>query len=256
VAEETLTVTVAQTASAPGDVGGNVNAAAQIALQAADAGAELLIFPELSLIGYDLGLLGDPSVWVTLDDPRLDPLREPPMATVVGAPYRAEDGAHLLASLVFRPDGEVAVHGKRHLHGPEREHFQPGRPADPFRLNGWRVALAICYDAGVPAHAQDAAGRGAEVYAASVLYTQEEVRRFDLHFAARAMDHRMYALAANHAGNGPGWESCGGSGVWHPDGRRLVQAGTEPALVTWTLSRAELASLRERDAQAGYPHSK
>jgi predicted amidohydrolase len=256
VAEETLAVAVAQTASASGDVSANAKQAAHTVLEAADAGAELLVFPELSLIGYDLGLLADPEVWVALGDSRLDPLREPPVTTIVGAPYRSGDGARLLASLVFHPGGEVSVHGKRHLHGPERVHFQAGEPADPLRLNGWRVALAVCYDAGVPAHAQDAADRGAEVYAASVLYTREEVRRFDLHFAARAMDHRMYALAANHAGSGPGWESCGGSGVWHPDGRRLVQAGAGAALVSWTLSRAELAGLRERDARAGYLHSK
>jgi predicted amidohydrolase len=256
VAEDALTVAVAQTISAPGDVTANAKLAAQAVPEAQDAGAQLLIFPELSLVGYDLGLLGDPSVWVTLDDPRLDPLRRPPLTTVVGAPYRAGDGTPLLAALVFHPDGGVAVHGKRHLHGPERDHFRPGAASDPFWLNGWRVALAICYDAGVPAHAQDAADRGAEVYAASVLYTREEVRRFDLHFAARAMDHRMYAVAANHAGTGPGWESCGGSGVWHPDGRRLAQAGTEPSILTWTLSRSELSGLRERDARAGYPHSK
>jgi len=46
------------------------------------------------------------------------------------------------------------------------------------------------------------------------------------------------------------------SGVWHPDGRRLAQAGTEPSILTWTLSRSELSGLRERDARAGYPHSK
>lgn len=63
-------------------------------------------------------------------------------------------------------------------------------------------------------------------------------RRLDLHSAARAMDHRMYAVVANLACAGPGWRSCGGSGVWHPDGRRLVEAGTGPEVVVMVLERA------------------
>jgi predicted amidohydrolase len=253
VVAENLTVALAQTAARPGDVKGNVESAAGLIRQAADAGADLLVFPELSLVGYDLVQLADPSVWVTPDDPRLDPIRRPALATVVGAPFHGGEGARLLAALVLQPDGRMAVHGKRNLHGPEREWFRAGEPAGLLEIGGWRIATAICYDAGIPAHAQDAADRGAEVYAASVLYTQDEVRRFDLHLAARAMDHRMYALAANHAGTGPGWESCGGSGVWHPDGRRVLQAGTEPVMLTCSLSRADLDELRKRDAAAGYP---
>lgn len=256
MAEKNLTVALAQTASAPGDVIGNVKTAVELAHVAADRGARLVLFPELSLVHYDLSQLSDPSVWVTLDDPRLDPLRELPIVTVVGAPHRGDDGEKLLASLVFHPGGTVFAHGKRHLHGPERDHFVSGAAQAPWELDGWRVALAICYDAGVPAHAQSAADSGAELYAASVLYTQAEVRRMDLHFGARAMDHRMYAVVANHAGACAQWESCGGSGVWHPDGRRIAQADTSPALVVQTLSRAELEELRERDARAGFPHSK
>ncbi|MFC7646268.1 nitrilase-related carbon-nitrogen hydrolase [Streptosporangium lutulentum] len=102
-------------------------------------------------------------------------------------------------------------------------------------------------------HAEDAARRGADVYAGSVLYTLAETRRLDLHFAARAMDHRMFAVAANYAGTGPGWVSCGGSGAWHPDGTRLTQAATGPGLFTASLSRGELQALRDRDTRAGYP---
>lgn len=255
MAQDSLTVALAQTASTPGDVTANVKTAVDVARTAADRGAQLVLFPELSLVNYDLTQLASPSSWVGPDDARLDPLRHLPLTTVVSAPYLGADGEKLLAALVFHADGRVLVHGKRHLHGPEREHFTPGAPQAPWELEGWRVGLAVCYDAGVPGHAQSAADAGAEVYAASVLYTRAEVRRMDLHFGARAMDHRMFAVVANHAGASAGWESCGGSGVWHPDGRRVACADESPALVVHTLSRADLEDLRERDARAGYPHS-
>ncbi len=254
---ESLIVAVAQTSAEPGDVSTNAASAAALVHGAADLGARLLMFPQLSLVGYDLALFADPSSWVTENDPRLDVVRqavqERELTAVVGAAYRRPDGTAWIASLVMRPGGGIHVHGKRNLHGVERDLFQPAGRGPLLDVDGWRVALALCLDAGMPGHAEDAARDGAEVYAGSALYTREEARRMDIHFAARAMDHRMYAVVANHAGTGPGWESCGGSGVWHPDGTRLTQAGTGPDLLTTVLSRGELQALRDRDALAGHP---
>jgi predicted amidohydrolase len=252
-----LIVGVAQTSAHPGDVRANARAAAASIPEAAAAGAKLLLFPELSLVGYDLDLFDDPATWVTEDDPRLDVVRQAArdcaVTAVVGAAYRQADGTAWIASLAVRPDGEIHAQGKRNLHGRERDLFQPAGQGRLLDVDGWQVALAICYDAGVPGHAEDAARLGAEVYAGSVLYTLQETRRLDLHFAARAMDHRMFAVAANYAGTGPGWASCGGSGAWHPDGTRLTQAATGPGLFTAALSRGELRALRDKDALAGYP---
>ncbi|MFI9550411.1 carbon-nitrogen hydrolase family protein [Nonomuraea endophytica] len=256
---EILTVALAQTSAVPGDVVANARAAAASIETAAASGASLVMFPELSLIGYDLDLLDDPGTWVTDGDPRLDVVRgavqDGGLTAVVGAAYRHPDGTAWLASLAFSPDGRAHVHGKCYLHGRERELFRAAGAGALLDVDGWRVALAICYDAGVPGHAEDAARRGAEVYAGSALYTLEETRRIDLHFGARAMDHRMFAVVANHAGRGPGWVSCGGSGAWHPDGTRLSQAATGPGVFTAVLSRAEMVGLREKDARAGYPRA-
>ncbi|WP_211363393.1 carbon-nitrogen hydrolase family protein [Saccharothrix saharensis] len=249
-----LVVAVAQHAPVPGDVAENARRAAAAVADA--AGADLLLFPLLSLTGYDLRRLAERASWATPDDPRLDVVREASRAhgvtTVVGAAWSAPDGRRLLASVALLPDGGVEVAGKQYLSRAERDLFEPGEPAPPLDVRGWRVALAVCFDAAAPEHALEMARRGADVYAVSALYTDGQERRLDVHPAARAMDHRMYALVANLAGAGPGWRSCGGSGVWHPDGRRLVEAGTGPRVVTARLARAELERLRAADAVAGY----
>ncbi|NUT50581.1 MAG: carbon-nitrogen hydrolase family protein, partial [Saccharothrix sp.] len=215
-------------------------------------GAGLLLFPLLSLTGYDLDRLD----WVTDDDPRLDVVREAGrdrgVAVVVGAAWSGSDGRRLLASVALSPDGGVEVTGKQYLSRAEREVFEPGGFTPPLVVGGWRVALAVCYDAAAPAHAVEVARRGADVYAVSALYTEGQETRLEVHPAARAMDHRMYALVANLADAGPGWRSCGGSGVWHPDGRRVAQAGPGPRVVTARLERAELDRVRAEDAKAGY----
>ncbi|MET7465068.1 carbon-nitrogen hydrolase family protein [Nonomuraea sp. NPDC005501] len=256
---ETLIVAVAQISPEPGDVRSNARSAAALMTGSAEAGAKLLMFPQLSLVGYDLELFADPSAWVTEDDPRLDVIRQASaecgVTAVVGAAYRRPGNTAWIASLAIRPDGEIQVYGKQHLHGVERDLFQPGDKIQFLDIDGWRVALAICYDAAVPAHAEQAARQGAEIYAVSALYTQEQARRIDVHAAARAMDNRMYSVVANLAGRGPGWESCGGSGTWHPDGTRLSQAGTDQGVFTMALSRSELQALRDKDMLAGYPRT-
>ncbi|OKI15448.1 hypothetical protein A6A25_14170 [Saccharothrix sp. CB00851] len=254
VESDELVVAVAQHAPVPGDVAENARRAAAAVAEA--AGARLLLFPLLSLSGYDLGRLAEPACWVGSDDPRLDVVREASRAhgvtAVVGAAWLGPDGRRLLASVALSPDGGVEVVGKQYLSRAERELFEPGGFGPPLDVAGWRVAPAVCYDAAAPEHAVEVARRGADIYAVSALYTEGQERRLDVHPAARAMDHRMYALVANLAGAGPGWRSCGGSGVWHPDGRRMVQAGTGPRVVTARLARADLERLRADDLAAGY----
>lgn len=254
VTSDELVVVVAQHAPVPGDVAENARRAAGAVADAADA--DLLLFPLLSLTGYDLDRFAERACWVTADDPRLDVVREASRAhgvtAVVGAAWSGPDGRRLLASLVLSPDGGVEVVGKHHLGRAERELFEPGDGFPVLDVAGWRVAPAVCFDAAAPEHALEVARRGAEVYAVSALYTEGQEVRLDVHPAARALDHRMYALVANLAGAGPGWRSCGGSGVWHPDGRRVAGTGVGSGVVTARLARADLDRLRAADAAAGY----
>ena len=152
--------------------------------------------------------------------------------------------------MVLRPDGTEHVHGKTHLHGAEHDVFDDA-PADAelVEVASWQVALAVCFDAAVPAHAASAAARGAHAYVASSLYVEGEERRMDVHFAARAMDHRMYGVVANHTGPTSIGVAFGASGVWAPTGERLVEAGTGSEMVVATLGAAGLAKFhRTSDA--------
>jgi hypothetical protein len=67
----------------------------------------------------------------------------------------------LLASLALSSEGGLDVVGKRFLHGAERGLFQPGVSAPHLWIDAWQVALAVCCDAAIPGHTQEAAERGA-----------------------------------------------------------------------------------------------
>lgn len=249
---DSLAVAAAQMQSAFGDVDANVVTSVRMIHEAAGAGVRLVVFPELSTIGYDLGQLTDDRLWLTPDDSRLAPIADACRATgitaVVGAAWRdpEADDTGRLASFVYQPDGTTRIVAKMHVHTSEDAWFcSAPYPPQPLDIDGWTVALAVCFDAANPTHAMAAREAGADLYACSAMYDVSEVRRLDLHFGARAMDHRMVSLLANCTGSGAGWESCGLSGTWGPDGeRRTVAPDRTPQLVIDRIERATLDRFR------------
>jgi predicted amidohydrolase len=245
-----MRIALAQTASVPVDVDANLRAAERTITAAVDRGAELTVFPELSLTGYELdGIAQHPPAWLREGDARLDGVRGVCSATrsaaILGAPWRDGEGKPRLAAIIVDTTGAVHVSGKQYLHGRETDMFVAARPAPPFTVGGWRVAVAICFDVAHPAHAAEAAAQRADLYVGSALYMAGEDRRCDLHFGARAMDHRMFAALANHAGTTGGHVSIGGSGVWGPRGEVVRRIdGNDPALLVVELDRAALDAFR------------
>jgi predicted amidohydrolase len=253
---DTLPVSVIQYRPLDGGIPANADEHVRLIEDADDHGARLVVFPELSLTGYRLDLLEQPGSWLVQDDHRLGDIREicrrTGITAVVGAALRGPDGTPRVASVAVHPDGDTEAAFKTHLHGPERELFAPGDGPTLIGVDGWRIALAICLDTSVPAHAGDAASGGADLYCVSALYTKDEEHRLAIHLGARAMDNRMFTALANLGGSSPLGESCGLSGFWGPDGLALKQAaGTGTEVVSVILQRSRLDRFRKESPGDG-----
>ncbi|XAS68858.1 carbon-nitrogen hydrolase family protein [Micrococcaceae bacterium Sec5.7] len=244
-----LTVSAIQYRALSGGIPVNAPEHVRLIEDAESHGARLVIFPELSLTGYDLQLLQDPVHWLSEADQRLDGIREicrrTGITAVVGGALRQADGTPRLASMAIHPGGQTDSGFKTHLHGEEKFLFIPGDGAVVVELDGWKIALAICFDAAVPGHSGAAAETGADAYAVSALYTEGEELRLALHLGARAMDNRMFGILANLGGDSALGPSCGLSGFWGPDGTVIRQAsGTGTEVVTAVLQRSTLQRFR------------
>lgn len=246
---DALTVSAVQYQALDGGVVPNAMEHVRLIEDAESHGSRLVIFPELSLTGYNLPLLEVPENWLEPDDHRLGDIREicrrTGITAVVGGAYHEPDGTPRLASLAIHPEGTIHAAFKTHLHGREQDIFAAGDGAVLLELDGWKIALAICFDAAVPAHSTHAAGAGADAYAVSAVYTQQEEHRLALHLGARAMDNRMFGILANLGGTSMLGPSCGLSGFWGPDGLLIKQAaGTGAEVVTAILQRSALRKFR------------
>ncbi|MFE7326901.1 carbon-nitrogen hydrolase family protein [Streptomyces sp. NPDC057565] len=225
-----LTVAVAQPVCEHLDVAANAAAHAEVIRVAK---TRLIVFPELSLTGYDLAAPA-----VSPDDARLRPIvsacRTTGATALVGAPVREADGREYIAVLAVTEEGARVVYRKMWLHGEEFDRFAPGEKPQVLVIDGVRLGLAVCYDAAVPEHAAETAALGIDAYVAGTLYGAgpESAARRDGHMRERALAHGVWVVLATSAGaSGTYPETSGGSGVWGPDGAAVVQAGPEPGAV-------------------------
>lgn len=240
-------IAVAQTIPVRGDVGANLDAHRPLVPLAAERGAQVLVFPELSLTGYELDL-GE-ALAFTPDDARLAPLVELAFARsitlVVGAPVRMESRL-FIAAFIVSPAGTVDVYTKHHLGAftpsascdgivppAEATYFHPGTRNPLVRLGDTVAAVAVCADTGQPSHAARAAERGARTYLASVFVIPSLFDDETANLRASARRHSMTVAFANYGGPSGGLASAGRSTIWSGRGEVVAQldrAGTGVAV--------------------------
>ncbi|MFE0801023.1 carbon-nitrogen hydrolase family protein [Streptomyces sp. NPDC058812] len=228
-----MKIAAGQFTCVPADVAANVRQMTLLAGQARAQGAELVVFPELALTGYELeAVLADPGLWVTPEDPRLDAIRESGIATVVNC-VAATDGQPAIESLVFGADGELlTTYRKQHLFEHERVVFIAGQHDGRFEFGGVRFALATCYDNHFPDLTARGSADGCQVHLASSLYgTDGGVEELAAVYPGIAKDLDMYVVLANHVGPAGPWTGCGRSSVWAPGGDLLTEADTQTAML-------------------------
>jgi D-alanyl-D-alanine dipeptidase len=229
-----MKIAAGQFTCAPADVAANVRRMAVLAGEARAAGAELVVFPELAVTGYELeALRADPGLWVTAEDPRLDAVRGSGIATVVNCAAATGGPRPAIGTLVFAADGELLTsYRKQYLFEHEREVFTAGRRDGRFELGGVRFALATCYDNHFPELTSRGSADGCQVHLASSLYgTGGGVEELATVYPGIARDTDLYVVLANHVGPAGAWTGCGRSSVWAPGGALVAQADPERAML-------------------------
>ncbi|MBP2167029.1 putative amidohydrolase [Erwinia toletana] len=219
-------VAAAQYASRARDIDANISHHLRWIEHAAAQGVDLLLFPELSLTGYELEAA--PELAMSPNDPRLELLasaaRNHHMTVIVGLPLRMDHAQHI-AAMSFLPDGTRLSYAKRQLHGSEQAFFAPGHGGPLFGVPTRNVALAVCADIAVEQFAREAAEGGADLYAAGALLSEQSYDN-DCQLLARwATAYNMSVLLANHATPGGGYQCNGGSAFWDANGKQVIRAG-------------------------------
>ncbi|MET7422034.1 carbon-nitrogen hydrolase family protein [Dactylosporangium sp. NPDC005555] len=228
---EPLTVAVAQPECDAYDVA--ANAATHAAVVHA-AGARVVVFPELSLTGYELDADVVPPEHEALSE-LLTACRDTGTLALAGAPVDGDGGPFIGMLAVDGLTGAVTVaYRKVYLGGHERRRFRPAAGPAVVTVEGRRLGLAQCKDTGVPRHQADTVALGIDAYLAGTCRSAEEADEQAERGARIAVAHGVWVAFASFAGpTGDGYtETAGRSAIWSPDGTPVARAGKDPGTFT------------------------
>ena len=244
----TLSLSVLQAASTPGDIPENLRRLDAVAAAAASAGADLLVTPEMFVTGYNIG---DDIARLAAERPleRVGAIaREHGIGIIAGGPEPLPEGGVANAAWFFDDRGEVlARHRKIQLFGDlDRAHFVAGSaPVTLAEYRGWRIALLICFDVEYPESVRSAARAGADLVAvptaqmAPFSFVNEHLIR------VRAWENALYVAYANQIGPDGDFDYVGRSVIADPLGAHVAQASADgEELIAATLDPAVLARAR------------
>lgn len=219
-----MKICVAQTRPVKGDVQSNVANHKQLIDLAVSAGADTIVFPELSITGYEPELAEE--LATDESDSRFDgfqKIADDQRVTIgIGAPTKNGKGV-CISTIVFQPHKARQTYSKKYLHSDEEPFFTGGQSATNLISDKPEVALAICYELSIPAHAEESFNRGAKTYAASVAKTADGVDRAIETLSGIASNYSMTVLMSNCVGPCGGFESAGRSSIWDSRGSLVGQ---------------------------------
>ena len=219
-----MKICIAQTRAVKGDIEANLVNHKKVIELSASHGAEMIIFPELSLTGYEPELAN--ALATNKDDEQFNELQqasdEKNIMIGAGIPVRSGKDV-LIGMIIFRPLQPRQTYFKQYLHPDEEPWFVKGLPQQILEGFNDHIALAICYEISVPDHARRAHESGAKIYIASVAKTVEGMERAFGTLAATAEKYSMVVLVSNCVGECEGKEAGGRSAIWNDKGMLLEQ---------------------------------
>jgi predicted amidohydrolase len=233
------------------DITGAYALMAAKAAEAKEAGADLLLLPEMYLSGYNIGPGNARRLAITEAGllPARDIARTHGIALVFGYPELVGDTV-ANAAVLISPDGEILLnYRKSHLFGDlDRAMFKHvGGNFGLATLNGFKIGLLICYDIEFPEPARLVALAGADILLIPTAQMEpyEQVAKYVI--PARAYENQLYVAYANHSGSDDGLNYIGLSSICGPDGAILAAAGRGEELIYATCDAAQQAAIRKAD---------
>ncbi|MEM2104423.1 MAG: carbon-nitrogen hydrolase family protein [Candidatus Bathyarchaeia archaeon] len=243
-------VALAQLSCRRGDKNANLQKFEEYAAKAKQKGAELVIFPELSLTGYmmrdELYELAEtipgPSTGVV---ERL--AKRHNLHIIFGMPEKSEKTQATLynTAVLVGPKQFIGKYRKMHLptHSvfEEKRYFRPGYQLGVFETELGKLGLIICYDIFFPEVSRLTRLDGAQLIVC--ISASPAVRRtyFEMLTATRAVENTVFLAYVNLVGMEDGLQFFGGSRLIGPDGEVVIAAKhAEEDLVVGEVNYADI----------------
>jgi predicted amidohydrolase len=218
-----LSIAVAQPRCVPHDVRANATIHARAVREAR---SRVVVFPELSLTGYELeASTVDPEAAAL--EPLVRACGETGSIALAGAPVAGSPDQVFIAMLAVSSTGVRVLYRKRWLGEEECLRFSPGDEPTVLEVDGWRLGVGICKDTGVREHVERVAELEVHAYCAGLVHLPEELDRQEERAVSIALRCAVFVAFASFAGQtGGGYtRTAGSSAIWSRRGDALARTG-------------------------------
>ena len=211
----------------------NIDKIEELTVKAKQQGADLAIFPEMSLTGYVL-LDQVYGLAETIPGPSVEKVealaKKTGMHIIFGMPELSEKTKATIynTAVLVGPEGFIGKYRKMYLptHSvfEEKRYFRPGYEPAAFETELGSIGLTICYDVFFPEVFRLPRLKGAQLIVC--ISASPAVRRgyFEVLTAARAIENTCYLAYVNLSGVQDGLQFWGGSRLVSPTGDVLAKA--------------------------------
>ena len=231
--KEVFNIALAQISCRQADKAGNLAKIRKTVARAKKQGAELVIFPELSLTGYVIRdavyelaeRIPGPSTRIIEATAKKNDIY-----VIFGMPELSDKTEATLhnSAVLIGPEGLIGKYHKMYLptHSifEEKRYFRPGYQTAVFDTELGKLGFIICYDIYFPEVTRLTRLKGAQLIVC--ISASPGIRRtfFEALTVARAIENTAFLAYVNLAGIEDGLQFWGGSRLVGPNGRVLVQA--------------------------------
>jgi predicted amidohydrolase len=220
-----MKIAVAQTKPVKGEIEINISHHKKLIALAVEQGANVLVFPELSITGYEPTLAKELATLPDDPDGRFDDFQlisNGSRITIgIGAPVQGEKGI-LIGMVIFQPNKPRQVYYKQYLHADELPFFTAGEEQVFLGEAKDKIALSICYELSVPEHAESAHSQGAQVYLSSVAKSVAGAAKALETLVGTAGKYGMAILFSNCVGHCDNFDCGGRTAVISREGQLLA----------------------------------
>jgi predicted amidohydrolase len=242
-------IALLQTEGVPLDVVGNLGKLRVRANEAAAAGAEVLVCPELYVTGYNIGEqaieLAEPADG-SIFERAAEIARSSSIAILYGYPERHGESVFNAAQLINAAGQSVVNYRKTHLYGGwEQRCLNSGSELTTGLLGEVRIGVLICYDVEFPETVRSLALQGAEVVLVPTAVGAKWAHLPSRLIPMRAFENQIFVAYANHCGSENDMAYCGRSCAAAPDGTILAIGGEGEELLVTDLLLGSYGASRE-----------
>ncbi|MCF8068373.1 MAG: carbon-nitrogen hydrolase family protein [Desulfobacterales bacterium] len=226
----------------------NLNCIRKCALSAAQQGADLIVFPELFLTGYNIG-----DAAIELAEPQDGPsskivseiAREADISIIYGYPEKSGPDRHVSALFIESQGRLRANYRKNHLYGDyEKSIYKQGDTFIVVRLKGITIGILICYDVEFPEAVRTLAKAGAELIVVPTALMEPYSQVPEHVIPSRAYENQVFVAYVNRCGSEKELDYTGLSCVCGPDGKTLVRAGRDEGLYFADINSASIDEIK------------